>query len=362
MATDTVSLGQVDQAPMLNAYLRHAEAALNRLVSWFGNGQAAPLTVTQLAAMDPQRDETAGALAIRYQSDQQQAEQYRADLNGFDVSIADIAAQSAQVTDAARAEVAGLVTAIGGILATVPQPKPTVLDQLNAMARIEQAVEHAEQSVIKAHQAQDQLSVQAREVTGTGGQTGSSASGSPGGGYMPNLSGLTNASGTQSGSDRPSRKPSATQPVSTRDRPAGQAASPQAIYNRLRTEYRLTHEQAAGILGNISQESGFDTGAIGDHGSAFGLCQWRLGRRAGLEQFAAARGKSVTDWEVQVDYMMAELGSDQSDAWSHLRSAKTPRNAAEVFDQYFERSDGKARFKRVHDAETFAKTLTAVSV
>lgn len=359
MATETVSLGQVDQAPLLNAYLRHAEAALSRLVSGFGNAQAAPVTITQLAAMDTQHNETTGALAARYQSDQQQAEQYRTDLNSFDVRIADIAAQSAQVTDAARTEVDGLVTTIGDILETVPRPKPTVLDQLNAMARIDQAVEHAEQSVRNAHQAQDQLSAQAREVAGTGGQSGS---GSSGGGYIPNLSGLTNASDTQSGSDRPSRRPTSTQPVSTRDRVTGQAASPQAIYNRLITKYKLTPAQAAGILGNMSQESGFDTGAIGDGGAAIGLCQWRDGRRAGLERFATAQGKSMTDWEVQVDYMMAELGSGESAAWSHLRSATTPQSAAAVFDQYFERSDGTVRGRRMQDAAAFAKSLTAVSV
>ncbi|MFE4457194.1 phage tail tip lysozyme [Nocardia tengchongensis] len=349
----------MSEASMLNDYLSHAETVLNRLSSGLGDGNAEALTVEVLTAMDPQHQEGTGELATRYRADQKQAEQFRSDLNEFDVRVADIAARSAQTVGTTRAKVAELVTAIGDIVASVP-PKPSLSAQLSAASAIDRAVEAAATSVANAYAQQIG---HANEVAETGPQGGARGSGAgSGGGYMPSLSGLNSASATPSEDRESPRRPTGTQPISTRSQGKGQAASPQAIYNRLISKYHLTPAQAAGILGNMNQESAFDTGAVGDGGAAYGLCQWRDGRRAGLEQFAAARGKPVSDWEVQVDYMMSELGSGESQAWAHLQSAGTPEAAAAAFDRYYERSSGEVRGKRMQDAASFARTMAAVAV
>lgn len=90
----------------------------------------------------------------------------------------------------------------------------------------------------------------------------------------------------------------------------------------------------AGLLGNIQQESNFRVGAT-EHssddgsphilGSGFGLCQWTNtngdtnGRRAQLFQYAARKGKSVTDVELQMDYLLYGEGKDSVKARQYGR-------------------------------------------
>ena len=90
----------------------------------------------------------------------------------------------------------------------------------------------------------------------------------------------------------------------------------------------------AGLLGNIQQESNFRVGAT-EHssddgsphilGSGFGLCQWTNtdgntnGRRAQLFQYAARKGKSVTDVELQMDYLLYGEGDDSAKARQYGR-------------------------------------------
>ncbi|WP_281875012.1 phage tail tip lysozyme [Nocardia sputorum] len=144
--------------------------------------------------------------------------------------------------------------------------------------------------------------------------------------------------------------------------PGGSNANPADIYRYLISKHGLTPAQAAGIVGNIQVESGFKTSAYNSGEGAIGLCQWRGGRRQALERFAAARGKPVTDWKTQVDFMMAELRSNESTAYGYLRAAQTPAYAAAVFDQYYERSSGEARGQRIAYANSIASAMRNVAV
>ena len=72
----------------------------------------------------------------------------------------------------------------------------------------------------------------------------------------------------------------------------------------------LTPEQTAGVMGNISHESGFNPAAIeGDTGVGFGLVQWSGGRRTAIEQAAVNSGRSASDLAFQLDYLYAELNA-----------------------------------------------------
>jgi len=119
----------------------------------------------------------------------------------------------------------------------------------------------------------------------------------------------------------------------------------------------FTPAQAAGILGNMQVESGFNTGAYNQGEGAIGLCQWEGGRRTALEQFAASQGKPASDWKVQVDFMMKELQGSESGALSRLKGATTAGDAAAIFDQYYERSAGTSRSQRVADANSIAAQM-----
>ncbi|MEU2036941.1 phage tail tip lysozyme, partial [Nocardia amamiensis] len=143
--------------------------------------------------------------------------------------------------------------------------------------------------------------------------------------------------------------------------PGGQNPQVADMYRYLVSHYGLTPAQAAGILGNIQVESGFKTDAFNPREGAIGLCQWLGGRRRNLERFAATYGKPVTDWKVQIDFMMHELRSGESGAYARLRAAQTPAAAAAVFDQYYERSSGEARGQRMAYANAIAAAMRNVS-
>ncbi|MBF6241552.1 hypothetical protein IU474_31405 [Nocardia otitidiscaviarum] len=152
------------------------------------------------------------------------------------------------------------------------------------------------------------------------------------------------------------------QTVSAEAIPEGQRARVDEMYQRL-LDNGFTPAQAAGILGNLQAESGFRTDAWNAGEASLGLAQWRGDRLEGLERFAAARGGSVTDWRIQIDYISHELQNKESAAYAHLRNARTPGEAAAVFDQYYERSDGSARAKRIANANSIAGAMTtSVSV
>lgn len=151
----------------------------------------------------------------------------------------------------------------------------------------------------------------------------------------------------------------------SRGQPIGPGETVQAkqIYDYLTTQHQLSPAVASGILGNMMTESGFKTNAYNAGEGAIGLCQWEGGRRTNLERFAANEGKPVTDWRVQVDFMMHELKGSESGAFAKLQQAQTPGQAAALFDKYFERSSGHARGQRMANAENIhqkvATTATA---
>lgn len=101
-----------------------------------------------------------------------------------------------------------------------------------------------------------------------------------------------------------------------------------------------TREQAAGIVGNLIQESNLQSsGAVGDNGTAFGVAQWRGERLSELKRFAASRGKSWEDFDTQLAFVDVELQNRERSAYSKLKSAKTVDDATAAFIG-FERPKG----------------------
>ncbi len=131
----------------------------------------------------------------------------------------------------------------------------------------------------------------------------------------------------------------------------GETVQAKQIYDYMTQQHGLSPAVASGILGNMMTESSFKTNAYNAGEGAIGLCQWEGGRRTQLERFAASEGKPVTDWHVQVDFMMKELKGSESGAFAKLQSAQTPREAAAIFDKYYERSSGAARGERMANAD-----------
>ncbi len=141
----------------------------------------------------------------------------------------------------------------------------------------------------------------------------------------------------------------------------GETVQAKQIYDYLTEKHNLSPAVASGILGNMQTESGFKTNAYNPGEGAIGLCQWEGPRRTELERFAASEGKPVTDWHVQVDFMMKELQSSESGAFAKLQSAQSPSEAAAIFDKYYERSSGAHRGQRMANAENIHSQIASSS-
>lgn len=113
------------------------------------------------------------------------------------------------------------------------------------------------------------------------------------------------------------------------------------VYNRLR-QNGFTDSEAAGITGNIAQESMFDTEALSKDGyNSHGLVQWTGDRKTHLEQFARENGLDPTDWRTQVDFISEEMNTTERAAFEALRRNPniTPEEAAHIVREQYERPD-----------------------
>ncbi len=110
----------------------------------------------------------------------------------------------------------------------------------------------------------------------------------------------------------------------------------------------LTPAQAAGIVGNLQAESGqsLKIDAVGDGGKAIGIAQWHPDRRRHFERWKGKPfGKST--FQDQLDFIWWELNNTERNAMAKLRRAKSAEEAAAIVDQYYERSSGQHRQKRI---------------
>ena len=99
----------------------------------------------------------------------------------------------------------------------------------------------------------------------------------------------------------------------------------------------MTPAQAAGVVGNLIQESTLNSGAYNKSEGAYGLAQWRGSRLSDLQSFAASQGKSIDDVNTQLDFIMHELKGKESKAGQMLFASKTADEAAFNFGKYYER-------------------------
>ena len=96
---------------------------------------------------------------------------------------------------------------------------------------------------------------------------------------------------------------------------------------------------AAGVVGNLVQESGLRTDAIGDNGTSGGLAQWHNERLDALKRFAAARGKKWTDLDTQIEFLAEEMRTSYADTYAKMQSAELPEIASQIMTDEYEIPD-----------------------
>lgn len=137
----------------------------------------------------------------------------------------------------------------------------------------------------------------------------------------------------------------------------------------------FSEHAAAGVMGNIQQESSFDIGSKdGDTNGgtgAHGLFQWQGDRYKELVQFAEDRGSSWDNLETQLLYFMQEFGG--YDYWfkntqatynsvSEFKSSTNYIDAATSFELAFERASTPLMEKRIAYAKDFLEAFTGTAV
>lgn len=118
----------------------------------------------------------------------------------------------------------------------------------------------------------------------------------------------------------------------------------------LDAEDALTAEQAAGVMGNLRQESGpnFEPDAKEGNGIGYGIAQWSYGRRTQLENAAKKKGVAVSNLLFQLQYLVEEAKSRQAirgggNEWEVLKKQKTIEDALVFWHDSFERSADSAQ-------------------
>lgn len=87
---------------------------------------------------------------------------------------------------------------------------------------------------------------------------------------------------------------------------------------------------AVGAATNVAKESNFKTGALGDGGTSYGICQWHNTRYTNLKNWCESNGKDYTTLDGQMWYMKYELEGSYSAVLSYLRSV--PNTAQGAYD------------------------------
>ena len=87
---------------------------------------------------------------------------------------------------------------------------------------------------------------------------------------------------------------------------------------------------AVGAATNVKRESDFETGALGDGGTSYGICQWHASRYANLMSWCGSNGKDYEELDGQLWYMKHELENSYSAVLSYLRGV--PNTAQGAYD------------------------------
>lgn len=142
--------------------------------------------------------------------------------------------------------------------------------------------------------------------------------------------------------------------------PAGSEA---ALSNNARTAFNffvskgLTEVQAAGVIGNLMQESSIRPTAVEyGGGPGRGIAQWSIGGRwnrdpSNVVSFAAARGLDRWALRTQLDFIWHELTVVGGYGYAELRAATTLSTAVKVFQNQYERCGQCAQAQRMTYAQ-----------
>ena len=100
------------------------------------------------------------------------------------------------------------------------------------------------------------------------------------------------------------------------------------IYQYLTKEMGLNHAAACGVLANIQHESNFNTFAVGDGGTSYGICQWHNSRFSALMAHCQSKGLDYNTLEGQLSYLEYELSTGYKSVLNVLKNVPNSEQGA----------------------------------
>lgn len=99
----------------------------------------------------------------------------------------------------------------------------------------------------------------------------------------------------------------------------------------------LTPMQAAGLVGNLQQESTqeLNPSILGDNGASFGIAQWQGPRRRALTDFAQQRGTDPGDFDTQLEFLANEMETTERASFEALQRTENVGDAASTAVGFF---------------------------
>jgi hypothetical protein len=127
----------------------------------------------------------------------------------------------------------------------------------------------------------------------------------------------------------------------------------------------LPQHVVSGFLGNFHVEGGYG-GAAGDGGASRGIAQWNGDRATNFERVIGKPVSQATPDE-QAKFVVWEMHNPEAAGMTvqqrdAILNARTPGEAASLIDQYYERSSGVHRAKRVAAAEQIGGSSGGIHV
>lgn len=123
--------------------------------------------------------------------------------------------------------------------------------------------------------------------------------------------------------------PKASQPEELHEYTVGGSIE-QTIFNFCKEVLGLNTAATCGVLANIDEESKFKTGAVGDAGMSYGICQWYDTRCRSLREWCSQNGKDHTTLDGQLWYMKHELETTHATVLRKLLDCADTAEGAEI--------------------------------
>jgi MYXO-CTERM domain-containing protein len=151
------------------------------------------------------------------------------------------------------------------------------------------------------------------------------------------------------------------------EEPVGQTESPVTFTNdQAAFDYflgkGLTNFQAAGIVGNLDQESGVDPTAVQAGGPGRGIAQWSVGGRWDTDAndnatwYASTQGQNVLSLQLQLDFIWYELTTFPGYGLAALQASTNVTDATVAFQNQFEGCGACNQSQRVAYAQNVLAT------